>query len=249
MKRQVIKIVFGMAVFLSFTLSGCMDKCKDVVLKNYITEYAITREVSFTPNATDESIFVIQFSRLGAEYVSYSDKGEDLNTFTALAHKNKDTTYREVIECGNLGGLPVRCFSSVPITKINITCDKEVDAQHPAHTSLNDLFLLLTYTPDRFIKNGYQPIKGNDRPAQKVDPRFASLVNHSNFGGSVDMVYGTLAAIDFSNYQFVGFPGHGHRLLSVIAWITPPSHLTNYTLTAEITYADGLKREATLEVK
>lgn len=31
-------------------------------------------------------------------------------------------------------------FFSVPITDINITCDKDIDAQHPANSSIDDHF-------------------------------------------------------------------------------------------------------------
>lgn len=249
MRYTSISIATGVFLVLALSLSGCVDWCKDVVLKNYITMYSVSREImvgSYTSSQT--GLYYIEFSYSGSEFVDYRSTGEKLNKFTELAHKNGDTTYKEVIDCGNLGGrVPLRCFSSVPITDINITCDKDIDAQHPANSSIDDLFLLLSYSPDKFIKSGYKPLGTDNTKSNKLDTRFIPVDN--NLVGSLEMVYGKLSDIDFSSYHFLGFPGYGHRpLIAEFCWITPPQNLASYTLTVEVTYADGLRQKASLTV-
>lgn len=97
---------------LALSLSGCVDWCKDVVLKNYITMYSVSREIMVGSYTSSQSgLYYIEFSYLGSEFVDYRSTGEKLNKFTELAHKNGDTTYKEVIDCGNWEECHLRCFS------------------------------------------------------------------------------------------------------------------------------------------
>lgn len=227
---------------------GCMDKCKTEILEYYITDYSVSRDISLFSNKNDKNLYEIRI--LGGEIVSYSSKGEKLETFKELARKNGDTSYKEVIECANLSPMPVRCFFSVPISRINITCDKDVDEMHPAGSSLNDLFLFLTFSPDKYLKNGYKPLNiDKEKESEKVDKRFRHTVNAIfNFGTSSELVYGTLSEINFSHYKLLGIAGYPSLTCAEFSWITPPVNLTKYTLQVEIEFADGVKKNADLTV-
>lgn len=87
----------------------------------------------------------------------------------------------------------------------NITCDKDVDEMHPAGSSLNDLFLFLTFSPDKYLKNGYKPLNiDQEKELEKVGRRFRNTVNAIfNSGTSSELVYGTLSEINFSHYKLV----------------------------------------------
>ena len=97
---------------------GCIEKCKTEILEYYITDYSVSRNITLFADKNDENLYEIKI--FGGEIVSYSSKGEKLETFKELARKNEDTSYKEVIECANLSLMPVRCLFSVPISRITL---------------------------------------------------------------------------------------------------------------------------------
>ncbi len=48
------------------------------------------------------------------------------------------------------------------ISKIDIVCNEDFDAEHPAGTSLNDVFSVFVDDPYSYIKNGYKHPSGKD---------------------------------------------------------------------------------------
>lgn len=251
-----IKNIFLFAfllLFIGITFTGCVDRCEKEVFRYYITEYSVSHEITlFSDYSNQDNLYEIRFLWNNNGIVSHTSKGKDLDAFKELAQKNGDISYNEVIECSNLGPLPVRCYFSEPISQISITCDKDIDPQHPAGTPLNDLFLFLTFSPDKFLKNGYKPLNiDTEKELAKVDNRFYTTVKNNvfkDFGTSSEMVYGTLSEIDFSRYKFLGIPGWGNRSCAEFSWIIPPVNVSNYTLTVEIEFVGGLKKMASLTV-
>lgn len=247
MKKTIQLIIVLLILSIGFSLTGCMDRCKTEVLRYYITHYSVSRDITLHSDLNNKNLYEITISFSGEEVVSYSSQGKKLETFKELARKNGDTSYKEVIECANLSPMPVRCFLPESVSGINITCDKDVD-QHPAGTSLNDLFLFLTFSPDKYIKNGYKPLNiDKEKELKRVDNRFKVVVSNffNSSGASSEMVYGTLSEIDFSRYKLLGIP---NNVCAEFSWITPPTNLSNYTLTVEIEFVDGVKKTASIAV-
>lgn len=242
--------------FVSFLMARCTTKCKDKVLRHFITAYSTTREISFLDVTSHyENLYIISYESENNKFVSIESKGNDLEIFKELARKSGDIGYKEVIHCANLKPLRHRSFSPVPITRIDITCDKDIDQNHQAGKSLNDLFVFLSFSPDKFIRSRYQPLslkmeEDLKNVANPLQPTVKSIYKQD--GNSLEMVYGTLSEIDFSQYDFLGVPIETLRRtgeLAHLSWIAPPEGLTDYTLTVEVEYADGVTKSASLHVK
>ncbi|MBO7568042.1 MAG: hypothetical protein J6T60_13205 [Bacteroidales bacterium] len=83
-----------------------------------------------------------------------SPDGYQLEMYKKYAKFYGDTTYHE----RHILGEPNAC--AAPLSKINVTSDKDYDEAHPAGTSLNDLFLISYPRLYQYIKSGYKPQQG-----------------------------------------------------------------------------------------
>ena len=99
---------------------------------------------------------VIQMSLLYDMYrsVAYCSKNSDLEQYKKYAKFYGDTTYHS----RHILGDPNAC--AAPLSKIDVTSDKDYDEAHPAGTSLNDLFLISYPRLYQYIKSGYKPQQG-----------------------------------------------------------------------------------------
>lgn len=77
--------------------------------------------------------------------------------FTELSVRNNDTSFNQYVTFG-WGLAAYNIMPDIDIKTINIVSSAGIDAQHPAGTSLNDLFQFVAISPRDFINSNYTDV-------------------------------------------------------------------------------------------
>lgn len=167
---------FVLALLVTLCFTGCYDRSETLKLSSYMTFYYTTRDFKLTPYHNFDKNGLYAISHAGS-YVTPLSKGEDAVLFNELSQKYGDTSYKEIVEIHHIP-LPYRSSFSESIANITITSNVDIDEQHPAGSSLNDMFLFFSSSPDQYIKNGYQLLDIDDEAfIGSVDDRFKEEVD------------------------------------------------------------------------
>ena len=141
MKRIII-------TFLAF-LCACEQKPYSYYSENFIYAYFDYQGITLTVN--QQTIFVspIQSDR----YTNNSTDADIKQKYESLAKGYGDLNYdRDIVE---LAGEQRNTMAANSITSIKIECLDDINKNHPAGSSVNDLFEFMAYSPLMYIQSGY----------------------------------------------------------------------------------------------
>jgi len=91
---------------------------------------------------------------LPVDMSTFLSRGERATRFNDLVTRHNDLGYNRVVTfiVHPIG----RDYSATSAVSINVVTNVDFDEQHPAGSSLNDVILLLSASPKRFIQSGYK---------------------------------------------------------------------------------------------
>lgn len=158
--------------------------------------------------------------------VGARSQGADRALYEKLCIEIGDVAYnrKERLVYGSPETIGWNTYFAAQIKDISIVSDVDWDIDHPAGSSLDNLFAFLSYTPDKYIRQGYKYDREDALEViNKAVQRFG--VEATDFWRSSPLtvhfpVAGLLAEIDFSSFRLLGAnmsPGELHPL------VTPPS--------------------------
>lgn len=189
------------------------------------------------------------------DFIDYDSKGEASDRFKALSRKYNDNHYEEIILDPRLQYDP-RIFFSESIKSITITCDKDLDAAHPAGSSLNDMIIFFSASPDIFLRDGKMIDTASEVRKQEyaqMDNRFKCYVKPTmqHLKYLAELICRKLSEVDFTEFQLVGGAfnlGPGLDFAYFVWEDTRWNTLSDYTFTVTILFEDGVERVASLHV-
>lgn len=248
-----IKILSALLALLAISaiifFSGCVNWVKTIKFKHYVHAYSVSNNfIIKTEEATSPGMFILTLATSKRDFVFFNSEGKDLELFEQLSAKNGDLSYNKKVDY--IGGYFMHHrFLSKTIKDLQITCNVDIDKEHSAGTSLNDLFLILSGSPDAFIKSGYQTL--NISPTdENMDERFKGVRSSLLYDLGIEKnssqpIYGKVSDIDYSKYKLLGL--HSSEI-AYLGWINPPVNLPEYELTVKIMFEDGDSRTASISV-
>jgi hypothetical protein len=168
----------------------------------------------------------IRSEEIGKGLISWEKGGSYTDYYYELVEKIGDTSYNSRL----MSGLSSRGIISIADTlqAVTITCNRQIDENHPAGSSLNDIFSVYFEDPYAIVKNGYKSLTGeNYYSLEGLPDKFP----HSLFGAR-------LSSVDFTTKLYMG-----------IEWglvlETAPQNTGEYIFTVSITNKAGKTIEKT----
>lgn len=145
---------------ISIMLNGCFegDRIYTVTSTSYVCEYMGIRSDTIRTygafNTADPEncysvwfVFIIDWSR----HASMISKGKEYDQYMQLCEKHSDLNYARKVQYMAESFDEYSYYDLDPV-EIEVTSDADFDEQHPAGTSLRDLFYYNGVTPYPFIK-------------------------------------------------------------------------------------------------
>ena len=130
----------------------------------------------YTKSGDNECFIKMNFDCTLDEYSYHAYKGEEsVSKYKKYAQYYGDTTYTEKHDNSE-----TEIGSRIPLNSINIIADCDFDKEHPAGTSLNDIFTLKYLALYSFIKDGYKNRNEGERNTYPED----SISVIANFKGA-----------------------------------------------------------------
>lgn len=147
---------------LAILLCGCcqlMTKLGVIKSERYVTQYVLPKDnhgIRYYYKFLD-STCVVKFDINIGDIVSMLSKDREYYEYKEISLKHNDLHYVRDVEYEIPGPSTFSGYSyfDVDPVKIEIVSNKDFDDEHPAGTSLGDLFYFQSITPHPFIKNGY----------------------------------------------------------------------------------------------
>lgn len=136
-------------VVASLSLLGCKSTEAEVsnavvFSGNFIQAYVVPHEI-FLVAPSNTSCITIEFDGEWITNTLISDKEK----YESISNKYGDKAYNNYLAPLTNVALPE------PITSINVVCDRNMNDEYPAGTSLNNIVKLYAVSPMRFIQNNY----------------------------------------------------------------------------------------------
>lgn len=144
--RTIRLALIGLLIAYSFC--ACNKTEKEIISgsffsKNFVQVYIIPDNIKLQEYKTD--FILLEFG--GKEL--HNSRESDNIAYDAYSLKYGDISYnRKLVPFSN------RAIAE-KIEVINVTCDKDLDKNHPAGSLLNDMIKLCATSPRRFIENNY----------------------------------------------------------------------------------------------
>jgi|GEM_PF-6927952 len=195
-----------------------VDKTKNTIINNGSLEEP---EIYDVKNGVSIHINIVS----GGEEKDFIDwRGSNADYYYELTEKIGDTSY-------NAKYGDTRYANADTLRYINVTCDKAIDSNHPAGSSLNDILSLYFMDICAYVKNGYMPVTGPDY--YSIVDYDGSTRAHTYFGDKL------------SSVNLVDKPHGGLSLTLMLE--TTPEHTDEYTFTVSVTNKQGKTVENTTE--
>lgn len=167
MKTRILSIAIAAIAALVLLSCETEEKNYDFESPHFIVQYY---DVSFVRAVEPVNHYYIDLQPLQDGWYQYKNKdgfteGGEKEVFDSLAAKNNDLAYNRTIHCTL--ALPTNwshayaydlsdyTASSADITNIEIVSNKAWDDNHPAGTSMKDLFIFKGANKYLYIKSGY----------------------------------------------------------------------------------------------
>ena len=133
---------------LCLFLFSC-DKVTERISPSYVCQYNEFKKIS--ASQIDNGAIVVGVNGFSMFY-NIDSKGEEKRIFDSLCVKHNDLSYNKEIRY--IMALPNQ-YLACDFTSINVTSDADFDDVHPMGSSLNDIFRFMSWSPYRYILDGY----------------------------------------------------------------------------------------------
>lgn len=227
-------------LFTLCCLSGC-DVVQTHKFRSYVTLYF------------ELDNFVLQKTETGnLELLDYSlksytwrSKGAEKRIYHDLCERNGDVSYNKKL---SFIGSPdqARAFSRQTITRIEVVSDADWDTAHPSGKLLNDITILLSMSPKKYIESGYK-----DEYDWTNKPEVYNLEELMQHPESITdsetkhPVYGLLSELREGDFKLMG---RGDSELGSLVFEKKPTLATRHNLTVSLYLDDGTKKSAEIAV-
>ena len=241
-----IRILF-VFIISAFVISSCNEKCYKHFVDVYITSFdAITAELFYS----DSNIIPVSVD--DKKPTTYITERKNRECFERLSSYNQDMSYNRIARANTVEFFmrPKRVFLSERIVDVDVTSDVAWDAVHPAGSSLKDLFIFFSSSPDSYIRSGYRDI---DRKA--LNEFFMKNTNRTilysgkcileEFRDTFLPFSGKLSEIEFKNYHLINLGRNELFELFPVAPIPAPET----KVTVSMTLSNGKTYTATKILK
>lgn len=242
-----------LAVLLLGSLSSC-DVEEYMFTKSFVTSFFFIEDIGFE-SAEPEGPFITLVAQ--TEWENRVDFRQGVASYEDRCRYYGDTSYNRKISmkfCNQTVDAFYQHFE-----RIDVVCQEEYDAQHPAGTSLNDIVMFFSLTPSPFIESGYcelfrdfdslPTISGY--PLRDRTDDYAYMYNNSeeeyvelyhNYKEIPSQwfpVYGKLCELTSEDLKLVKMPGGYRNHLGVLHFTSAPSTDGPKTFTVTMTTVDG----------
>ncbi len=237
MKRQP----YFLLCITIYLLAGC-DAMETHKFKSYVTTYFELNTFSLLQTSSG-NIEIID--RSSGSY-SWNSKGTEKRTYDDLCEKNGDTSYNKKLSFIGAPDEP-RSFSVQTINKIEVISNADWDADHPAGALLNDITILLSMSPYKYIRSGYKNEFdwANDVPDAY---RLEESTQHLERGVDIETkhpVYGYLSELNEDDFSLMGV---GSSQLGWLVFENKPTLTTQHEVTVSLYLDNGKKISAQLTI-
>ena len=167
---QYLERVFAIVVFAVVSLSCDMDKeyeySTSCVKYYHLIEPSLMVKYDRS-GGRDQNVKVIKVYGRVAQTVTNQSEGEEKELFDKLCVEHGDVSFNRHFTLHGYTGFS--CYYP-DYSSINISCEQDYDADHPAGSSLNDLFRIYCAALYNWVQNNY--VRESDA---HPDKRFLSL--------------------------------------------------------------------------
>ena len=122
--------------------------------KSFVQEYDSIDELIFQQSQTRRILVTIRHSKM------VGGKQRTLHIYDSLCKKHNDLSYYRKIYTSHIGYTAI----GTDLQKIEITANKDYDAEHRAGELLNDIVRFISGTPYPFVKSGYKKTFNTEQP-------------------------------------------------------------------------------------
>lgn len=159
MKR--FKLTFSLIIISALVLCSChKDPDKYVfvdtsVARSFVQQYDSIDELEFRQLETRRISVNIKHSKMGGLW--------NTHIYDSLCKKHNDLNFNGKINVGKASHIGYTAIGT-DFQKIEISCNKGYNAEHPEGTLLNDIVRLISGTPYPYIKSGYKKTFNKTEP-------------------------------------------------------------------------------------
>ena len=222
-----IRILF-VFIISAFLLSSCIGKR----YKHYVYAYITSFEGIDTIH---NGYFSSKIIEIGIDYkknYTYVKEDDASGIFECLSERNYDMSYNGTANLASESLRRIRrVFLSERIVDVDVTSDVAWDASHPVGSSLKDLFIFFSASPDSYIRSGYCDIDrkelGEFNRKNPTLVKYAERINKYEddtllpFGGK-------LSELDLNKYHLIR-SGH-NELFELFPAVPIPAPETKVTV-------------------
>lgn len=125
------------------------------VARSFVQQYDSIDELEFRQLETRRISVNIKHSKMGGLW--------NTNIYDSLCKKHNDLNFNGKINVGKASHIGYTAIGT-DFQKIEISCNKGYNAEHPEGTLLNDIVRLISGTPYPYIKSGYKKTFNKTEP-------------------------------------------------------------------------------------
>ena len=145
-------------LFISFAITLLINACKYSDSKHYVDKYITSFDaiaISEIEHLKDTNIIYV-----GIDWKKpnvYIDKRHNFALYERISMENNDVSYDKVLVSilREHSRRLYRYFIIERIADVDVKSDVAWDASHPVGSSLKDLFIFFSASPDSYIRSGY----------------------------------------------------------------------------------------------
>lgn len=222
-----IRILF-VFIISAFLLSSCIGKRYKHYVYAYITSFGGIDTIH-------NGYFSSKIIEIGIDYkknYTYVKEDDASGIFECLSERNYDMSYNGTANLASESLRRIRrVFLSERIVDVDVTSDVAWDASHPVGSSLKDLFIFFSASPDSYIRSGYCDIDrkelGEFNRKNPTLVKYAERINKYEddtllpFGGK-------LSELDLNKYHLIR-SGH-NELFELFPAVPIPAPETKVTV-------------------
>lgn len=148
MKKRRIITILGCVFAMLFTYS-CFDGLYEVFMRSMVSDYGIPAELVLA-KTYQSRLIQVEFKTSGI-----AGKKSHPVLYNYWCQKHGDMSYNREETIHQSYEIYPHRFIAADYTAIEVTCDTDWDADHPAGTPLNDIMMFYAVSPIKYIRSGY----------------------------------------------------------------------------------------------
>ena len=159
MKKTLL--TFSVIIISALVICSChkdhdkYDFAETSSARSFIQQYDSIDEIEFRQLETRRISVNIKHSKMGGLW--------NTRIYDSLCKKHNDLSFYGKINVGKTSHVGYTAIGT-DFQKIEISCNKDYNSEHPAGTLLNDIVRLISGTPYPYIKSGYKKTFNKNDP-------------------------------------------------------------------------------------